>query len=42
MRYWVVTSDDRAYGPYDDFYLAYEFATTNFGIDGVWEITITK
>lgn len=38
-NYWVITSDERAYGPYDDYSLAYEFATTNIGFEG-WTITV--
>ena len=41
-KYWVITADERAYGPYDDYALAYEFATTNLGMDGVWTITATS
>lgn len=41
-KYWVNTADERAYGPYDDYALAYEFATTNLGMDGVWTITATS
>ena len=38
--YWVITSTERAFGPYEDYGLAYEFATTNLGFDG-WTITTT-
>lgn len=40
-KYWVITCDERAFGPYDDFALAYEFATTNLGFEG-WTITTTS
>lgn len=39
--YWVITSDERAFGPYEDYALAYEFATTNLGFEG-WTITTTS
>lgn len=42
MNYWVITPDDRAFGPYEDYALAYEFATTNLGMDIVWTIAITE
>ncbi len=38
--YWVITSTERAIGPYEDYALAYEFATTNLGFEG-WTITTT-
>lgn len=41
MSYWVITSDERAYGPYEDYAAAYEFATTNLGFEG-WTITTTS
>ena len=40
LNYWVVTSSEQAYGPYDDYALAYAFASTNLGLDG-WTITTT-
>ena len=41
MNYWVITADERAFGPYEDYATAYEFATTNLGFDG-WTITTTS
>jgi hypothetical protein len=41
MNYWVITSDERAYGPYQDYFCAYTFATTNLGESG-WTITTTS
>lgn len=41
MSYWVITSDERAYGPYEDYAGAYEFASTNLGMEG-WTITTTS
>lgn len=38
--YWVITSDEQAYGPYDDEALAWAFAMTNFGLEG-WTISQT-
>jgi hypothetical protein len=38
ISYWVITSTERAFGPYEDYALAYEFATTNLGFEG-WVIT---
>lgn len=38
VNYWVITSEERAFGPYEDYATAYEFATTNLGFDG-WTIT---
>ena len=40
MNYWVITSDEKAYGPYEDYALAYAFATTNLGFED-WIITNT-
>ena len=40
INYWVITASERAFGPYDDYALAYAFATTNLGLDG-WTITTT-
>ena len=39
MNYWVITSSEAAYGPYEDYATAYEFASTNLGFDG-WTITV--
>ena len=39
-KYWVITSTERAFGPYDDYALAYEFAITNLGFEG-WTIATT-
>ena len=36
--YWVITSTERAFGPDEDYAIAYEFAITNLGYDG-WTIT---
>lgn len=41
MSYWVITADERAYGPYEDYFCAFEFATTNIGQEG-WTITTTS
>ena len=41
ISFWVITADERAYGPYEDYASAYEFATTNLGFDG-WTITTTS
>lgn len=38
--YWVITSDEEAFGPYEDYATAYIAATTNFGMTG-WTITET-
>jgi len=38
--YWVITANEEAFGPYDDFALALAFANINFGPDG-WVITET-
>jgi len=40
VNYWVITSTECAYGPWDDYALAYEFAIINLGFDG-WTITTT-
>lgn len=40
INYWVITSTERAFGPYEDYALAYEFATTNLGFEG-WTIATT-
>jgi len=40
MSYWVITSDESAYGPYEREEDAIFFATTNLGLDG-WTITQT-
>jgi len=40
MNYWVITSTELAYGPYDDYDVAYEFGITNLGQEG-WTITTT-
>lgn len=40
MNYWVITADERAYGPYEDEATAYEFASINLGMEG-WTITTT-
>ena len=39
-NYWVITASEEAYGPYEDYALAYAAATINFGLDG-WVITTT-
>lgn len=39
-RYWVITADERAFGPWDDWACAYEFGCINLGFDG-WTITTT-
>ena len=38
--YWVITGDERAYGPYEDYAGAYQFGTTNLGFEG-WTIACT-
>ena len=38
--YWVITSTELAFGPYDDYDVAYEFGITNLGQEG-WTITTT-
>lgn len=38
--FWVITANEEAFGPYDDFALAVAFATINFGMEG-WVITET-
>jgi hypothetical protein len=40
MSYWVITSDEEAYGPYETEADAYIFASINLGLDG-WTITQT-
>ena len=40
VNYWVITSTEQAYGPWDDYALAYEFGCINLGFDG-WVITTT-
>ena len=40
INYWVITASERAFGPYEDYAGAYEFAITNLGFDG-WTITTT-
>lgn len=40
MNYRVITASERAFGPYDDSALAYEFTITNLGFEG-WVITTT-
>lgn len=40
INYWVITSSERAFGPYEDYAGAYEFAITNLGFEG-WTITTT-
>lgn len=40
MNWWVITNDEKAYGPYEDYALAYAFATTNLGFED-WIITNT-
>ena len=39
-QYWVITSSEEAYGPYESRELAEIFATVNLGMDG-WVITHT-
>ncbi len=39
MNYWVITSTEAAYGPYEDYATAYEFARTNLGFEG-WTVTV--
>ena len=38
MIYFVITASEEAYGPYEDYASAYEFATINLGFEG-WTIT---
>lgn len=38
--YWVITSDEQAFGPYEDEALALAFALFNLGENG-WTITQT-
>ena len=38
--YWVITSSEEAFGPYEDYATAYAFATANLGMEG-WTITRT-
>ena len=40
MNYWVITASERAFGPYEEYELAYEFAITNLGFEG-WTISHT-
>ena len=40
INYWVITASERAFGPYEEYELAYEFAITNLGFEG-WTITTT-
>lgn len=40
MSYWVITSTEQAYGPYESEADAYIFATINLGDEG-WTITAT-
>ena len=40
MNYWVITASERAFCPYEEYELAYEFAITNLGFEG-WTITTT-
>ena len=40
VNYWVITATEMVFGPWDDYSLAYEFATTNLGFEG-WTITTT-
>ena len=40
MNWWVITNDEKAYGPYESEADAYMFATINLGMDG-WVITMT-
>lgn len=40
MSYWVITSSEEAYGPYEDYASAYHAALINFGTDG-WVISET-
>ena len=39
-NYWVITSTERALGPFEDWETAYIAATTNLGFEG-WTITTT-
>ena len=39
-NYWVITSTERALGPYPDYETAYFFASTNLEA-GTWTITHT-
>lgn len=41
MNYWVITADERAFGPYEDYFSASEFTSTNIGMEG-WTITTTS
>ena len=40
MNYWVITSDEKAYGPYECEQDALFFASINLGFEG-WRITNT-
>lgn len=40
MKYWVITADEGALGPYEDYASAYLAATINLGMTG-WTITTT-
>ncbi len=40
MYYWVITSSEEAFGPYEDYESAYQFASINLGLGG-WTITTT-
>lgn len=40
MSYWVITAEEGALGPYDDWESAYLAATINLGMEG-WTITQT-
>lgn len=42
VNYWIITNDERAFGPYEDYSEAMAFATTNLGADGLWTITTTS
>ena len=39
-EYWVITSTEEAFGPYDTWEDAYIFGSINLGLDG-WTITTT-
>jgi len=40
MSFWIITSSEEAFGPYDSYEAAYLAATINFGMEG-WTISET-
>lgn len=38
--FWVITEAEEAFGPYEDYASAYQFASINFGLGG-WTISET-